>query len=103
MTRWTFAEVAVFAAGVATLAKEFRYGARDPIVGTNTMLIASDSPISAASMERAPLHSDLEPLAHSQTVEPALRGGEVFTDDRAPVEWLIDTSIVRYAAGESSG
>ena len=30
-------------------------------------------------------------------------GGEVFTDDRAPVEWLIDMSIVRYAAGEGSG
>jgi hypothetical protein len=30
---------------------------------------------------------------------PPLGGGEVYTDDRAPVEWLIDTSIVRYAAG----
>ena len=32
----------------------------------------------------------------------ALRGGNVFTDDRAPVEWLIDASIVSYAAGETA-
>ena len=31
---------------------------------------------------------------------PAAAGGEVYTDDRAPVEWLIDRSILGYAAGE---
>jgi hypothetical protein len=30
---------------------------------------------------------------------PGLRGGTVYTDDRAPVEWLTDLSIIRYAAG----
>ena len=25
------------------------------------------------------------------------RGGDVYTDDKAPVEWLIDRSIVDYA------
>ncbi|MEX2253133.1 MAG: hypothetical protein WD649_03195, partial [Thermoleophilaceae bacterium] len=30
---------------------------------------------------------------------PPLEGGRVYTDDRAPVEWLIDKSIVDYAAG----
>jgi hypothetical protein len=29
---------------------------------------------------------------------PPLRGGRVYTDDVAPVEWLIDTSIVKVAA-----
>jgi hypothetical protein len=29
---------------------------------------------------------------------PRLRGGRVYTDDKAPVEWLIDKSIVEYAA-----
>ena len=29
-----------------------------------------------------------------------LEGGEVYTDDKAPVEWLIDKSIVEYAAGD---
>ena len=32
--------------------------------------------------------------------EPPLRGGDVYTDDKAPVEWLIDKSIVDYAAEE---
>jgi hypothetical protein len=32
-----------------------------------------------------------------------LTGGDVFTDDRAPVEWLIDASIVKYAAGGGGG
>ncbi len=31
---------------------------------------------------------------------PRLEGGEVYTDDKAPVEWLIDKSIVEYAAGD---
>ena len=30
---------------------------------------------------------------------PALRGGAVYTDDKAPVEWLTDLSILRYAIG----
>jgi hypothetical protein len=29
-----------------------------------------------------------------------LRGGAVDTDDRAPVEWLTDLSILAYAAGK---
>jgi spermidine synthase len=87
----------------ATMGKVFKHVARDPIVPTNTMLIASDSPISHSEMLGAALPSDLGRLAAGQRIEPALRGGDVFTDDRAPVEWLIDTSIVRYAAGESGG
>jgi hypothetical protein len=45
---------------------------------------------------------DLTPLAAaaSARLRPPLAGGEVFTDDRAPVEWLIDASIVKYAAGD---
>ena len=30
---------------------------------------------------------------------PPLRGGQVYTDDLAPVEWLTDLSIIRYATG----
>jgi hypothetical protein len=37
-------------------------------------------------------------LDAARQVEPPLRGGDVYTDDRAPVEWLIDKSIVDYAA-----
>ena len=32
-------------------------------------------------------------------LEPPLRGGDVYTDDHAPVEWLVDASIVQEAAG----
>jgi hypothetical protein len=87
----------------ATMGRVFTHVARDRIVPTNTMLIGSDARISRGTMVSASLPSDLVPVAREQDVEPAPPGGEVFTDDRAPVEWLIDTSIVRYAAGEGSG
>ena len=66
-------------------------------------MIASDAQLSAEAVREAPLPSDLQPLAQASAarIEPALRGGNVFTDDRAPVEWLIDASIVSYAAGEA--
>ena len=31
---------------------------------------------------------------------PALTGGQVYTDDKAPVEWLTDLSILQYAIGK---
>ena len=34
---------------------------------------------------------------------PPLRGGDVYTDDKAPVEWLVDKSIVDYAKATSRG
>jgi hypothetical protein len=39
-------------------------------------------------------------LASAERIERPLRGGDVYTDDKAPVEWLIDKSIVDYAAGK---
>jgi hypothetical protein len=36
--------------------------------------------------------------AAAHRLAPPLRGGDVYTDDRAPVEWLIDASIVKVAA-----
>ena len=38
------------------------------------------------------------PSSPRRRLRPARRGGRVYTDDRAPVEWLIDSSIVQYAA-----
>ena len=45
------------------------------------------------------LPGDLRPLAlrTASRLAPALRGGAVYTDDRAPVEWLIDKSLLDYA------
>jgi hypothetical protein len=44
--------------------------------------------------------ADLRPLAErtARRLAPGLGGGAVYTDDRAPVEWLVDESIVAYAA-----
>jgi hypothetical protein len=39
-------------------------------------------------------------LQAARRLEAPLRGGAVYTDDKAPVEWLIDKSIVDYASGE---
>jgi hypothetical protein len=46
------------------------------------------------------LPAELRVLAQATVARlgPALEGGAVYTDDKAPVEWLIDKSIVDYAA-----
>jgi hypothetical protein len=44
----------------------------------------------------------LRPLAldAAAALKPRLDGGEVYTDDRAPVEWLVDSSLLEYAGEE---
>src|SRR3954447_25771197 len=88
----------------ATLAEAFPHVARYPIEDTNTLLVASRVRLSRARLRHAArgLPAALRPVAldAARQVEPPLRGGEVYTDDRAPVEWLIDKSIVDYAASE---
>jgi hypothetical protein len=32
-------------------------------------------------------------------MRPAPTGGDVYTDDHAPIEWLIDRSLLNYAEG----
>src|SRR3954469_12984414 len=86
----------------ATMRAAFAHVLRDPSEDTNTQLIASDAPVSgerlAADARRLP--GDLRPVARSTAARlaPGLRGGRVYTDDVAPVEWLIDASIVKVAA-----
>ncbi len=47
-----------------------------------------------------PSRSAISTALHiSSRLAPGLDGGTVYTDDRAPVEGLSDSSIVRYAAG----
>jgi hypothetical protein len=66
--------------------------------------VGSEAPLSAARLRAAvfDLPSALKPtaLAAARRLAPPLEGGEVYTDDKAPVEWLIDKSIVDYASGE---
>jgi predicted membrane-bound spermidine synthase len=87
----------------ATLRSVFGHLARDPLEPTNTLLVAADGPVSAARLRgaAATLPRDLRGLAlrTAARLGRPLPGGAVYTDDRAPVEWLIDKSIVEYAAG----
>ena len=87
----------------ATLGTVFPNVVRDPIEDVNTLLVASEREPSAANLRRAAstLPADLRPLAlqTASRLAPPLPGGEVYTDDHAPVEWLIDASIVQEAAG----
>jgi len=85
----------------ATMAAAFPRVLRYPIEATNTLLVAGDGPLSAARLGRgaAALPVALRPLARAAAgaLEPRLPGGEVFTDDHAPVEWLVDSSLLEYA------
>jgi spermidine synthase len=88
----------------ATMRTAFPYVLRDPSEPTNTELVGSTAPLSAVRLRAraAALPTALRPVAYAAAARlgPPLRGGDVFTDDRAPVEWLIDRSIVSYAAGK---
>ena len=88
----------------ATIGEAFPHVLRDPIDNTNTLLVASEAPLSANRMRAAvpSLPAALRPTAYAAAdrLAPPLRGGAVYTDDKAPVEWLVDRSIVDYASGE---
>ncbi len=87
-----------------TMLEVFPSPLRDPIEDTNTLLVASEAPASAAHLRAAipSLPPGLRALARREALRlgPRLPGGSVYTDDRAPVEWLIDRSILGYAADE---
>src|SRR4051812_994449 len=86
----------------ATMGDVFRTVRRDPSQRTNVMLVGSDGPVSPATLRDAGpgMPPALRPVASATAGRLAgpLRGGHVYTDDLAPVEWLIDTSIVKVAA-----
>jgi spermidine synthase len=84
----------------ATLRAAFRFVARDRVSDTNSLVVASQSPIGSLQRQRVP--AALWPLAFAvdSRMGPGLGGGTVYTDDRAPVEWLTDFSLLRYAAGD---
>jgi spermidine synthase len=88
----------------STVASVFAHVARDPIEEVNTLLVASEQPVTAEKVRTAAadLPPELRALAAGVAARlgPRLRGGTIYTDDKAPVEWLIDKSIVSYAAGE---
>jgi spermidine synthase len=88
----------------ATLRRVFPHVVRNETEDTNTLLLASERRPSALRLSQAAqrMPTELGQVAAevAAQLEPPLSGGEAYSDDRAPVEWLIDRSIVEYAAGE---
>jgi spermidine synthase len=84
-----------------TMAAAFPRVLRYPIEETNTLLVAGEGAFSGERLRAnlgelpAPLRADGERAAAA--LEPRLPGGEVYTDDHAPVEWLVDSSLLEYA------
>jgi spermidine synthase len=89
----------------ATLRAVFPVVIRDRVNASSSLVIGSTADVSGARMvataAAAGLPSNLKSLAGSvnRRLGGALRGSTVYTDDRAPVEWLTDLSILRYASG----
>jgi spermidine synthase len=88
-----------------TMAAAFPTVLRNPVEPTNTVLVGSEAPASGATLERAAqsaVPDELEELARADAgrLEPRLEGGSIYTDDRAPVEWLTDRTLLGYATEE---
>jgi spermidine synthase len=88
----------------ATAGTVFPYLARDPVSDTNSLVLASSKSLSADRLLLAAesgLAPELRRLAQAvgSRLRAPLGGGPVYTDDRAPVEWLTDLSIAHYAFG----
>jgi spermidine synthase len=83
----------------ATMRTDFTHLLRDPIEPTNTLLIGANAPLSIRSLAQASLPAPVGRLAAGAAarIERPLAGGAVYTDDRAPIEWLIDKSLLKYA------
>ena len=87
----------------ATLRTSFGHVIRDRLNTDNTLLVASQRPLSARSVASRAIQ--IPPALYgiqaavANRLGPPLPGGAVYTDDLAPVEWLTDLSILRYAGG----
>ena len=88
----------------ATMGAAFPHVVRDAVTDTNTLLMGSTAAPSRARLEaaaeRMPPELATVARADARRLEPPLTGGPVYTDDKAPVEWLVDKSIIDYAEGE---
>jgi spermidine synthase len=85
----------------ATMREAFASVVRVPAESTNTILVGGDRGLTPESLGPAVtrLPPDLQPRARAdaEIAAPGLRGGSIYTDDKAPVEWLVDTSLVQVA------
>ncbi len=89
----------------ATLEEALPNVLRDPVTDTNTMLVGSAGPISPGNIllatkgKGSPIPSALDNLATDTAlrIREPLAGRDIWTDDHAPVEWLVDLSLLDYA------
>ncbi|MCW2867829.1 MAG: Spermine synthase [Marmoricola sp.] len=73
---------------------------RDPVDETNTMLLGTTAGADpAAALRGAQAPAEVRPVldATADRLARGLTGGTVYTDDRAPVEWLVDASLAQVA------
>jgi len=88
----------------ATMKTHFKSVLRDPSERVNTILLGANDGASAARLaanaSSVAMPAPLRPIARdtAQRLSAPLPGGDVYTDDLAPVEWLIDGSILKVAA-----
>ena len=84
-----------------TMGDAFATVVRDPIETSNTLLLGTQGEASDVGMlsmiNQIPQELGNLAVSASARIAPRLTGGEVYTDDRAPVEWLVDLSILGYA------
>jgi spermidine synthase len=87
----------------ATLRTSFANVVKDDVTPTNTMLLAAGQPITRERMLAAvpALPADVRDVAVTAAgrLADAPTGGRVYTDDHAPVEWLVDESLIEFATG----
>lgn len=73
---------------------------RDPVDATNTVLVATTGTTNpATALQESALPDAVRNVADAtaQRLRPGLPGGSVYTDDKAPVEWLVDLSLAQVA------
>ena len=73
---------------------------RDPVSDTSTVLLATKGDFDPAQqLRKVEVPDEVRPLVldAAARLEPGLTGGAVYTDDQAPVEWLIDASLAKIA------
>jgi hypothetical protein len=74
---------------------------QDPAEATNTQLVGTTAgdPVVALRAVAPDLPREVAELAMAtaERLSPAPTGGTVYTDDRAPVEWLVDLSLAAEA------
>ena len=85
-----------------TMATVFPYVYRWRISGFNELVVGFDRPVYQAQLDArlSAAPSKLQPAAHlAETLKRQTPSTDPMTDDRAPIEWITDQLILRYAGG----